>query len=157
MEDTKSCSTLIEQWMDIHGLKYNELFCIDIPDFETTYSCYINTEGLFCLAGTGEIEGGYLDNNLFFRILNDKSNFYIISKPPYIPTDNDEFYYVNTNLMPASCPSMDRLHIVFDRQMRNMLVAIGNCYRTEQDAHNDREKWRNRMENLDAVRKNRRF
>lgn len=33
-----------------------------------------------------------------------------------------------------------------------MLIAIGNCYRTDQDARNDREKWQDRMENLNVMR-----
>lgn len=87
MKDMKSCKTVIEQWMNIHGLEYNELFYV-ILDKDCKYTCYIGAD-----------------------------------------------------LKPGYCPTMKGLYTIFGRQMRQMLIAMGNCYRTEQDARNDIEKW----------------
>ena len=76
---------LIEQWMDIHGLEYNELFYV-ILNNSSKYTCYINEYGLFRLTETNEVEDSCLSNDLFIQILNDKNNF-VISKLPYVPAN----------------------------------------------------------------------
>lgn len=140
MENIKSCRTLIEQWMDIHGLEYNELFYV-ILDKDTKYTCYINKYGLFRLPEPNEeVEDSFLSNDLFVQILNDNNNF-VISKLPYIPADGEAFYYIGADLKPGYCPTMKSIYSNFGRQMRQVLIAMGNCYRTEQDARDDRKKW----------------
>ena len=140
MENIKSCRTLIEQWMDIHGLEYNELFYV-ILDKDTKYTCYINKYGLFRLPEPNEeVEDSFLSNDLFIQILNDENNF-VISKLPYIPANGEGFYYIGEDLKPGYCPTMKSIYSIFGRQMRQVLIAMGNCYRTEQDARDDRKKW----------------
>lgn len=140
MENIKSCRTLIEQWMDIHGLEYNELFYV-ILDKDTKYTCYINKYGLFRLPEPNEeVEDSFLSNDLFIQILNDENNF-VISKLPYIPANGEGFYYIGADLKPDYCPTMNSIYSNFGRQMRQVLITMGNCYKTEQDARDDRKKW----------------
>lgn len=156
MEDTKSCKTLIEQWMDIHGLEFEEEFIIkDKYGQKNKLFCKIDGYGLRIKYDEEFTQDGIwqLANNFFFNVLNDKYGRYIISKPPFIPAD-EEFYYIGANSIPNMCKSMKNSHSFFERQMRYFLIAIGNCYRTEQDASNDREKWLDRMENLAILRQN---
>lgn len=152
MEDTKSCKTLIEQWMDIHGLEFEEEFIIKDRQ-DNKFFCKIDDSGLRVKYDEefAKDEIWQTANNFFFNVLNDKCGEYIINKLPYIPAD-EAFYYIGVDLRPTYCPSMNSLYTIFDRQMRQLLIAIGNCYRTERDARNDKEKWQDRMENLNVMR-----
>ena len=109
--------------------------------FDIIFTLGINKYGLFRLPEPNEeVEDSFLSNDLFIQILNDENNF-VISKFPYIPANGEGFYYIGADLKPGYCPTMNSIYSNFGRQMRQMLIAMGNCYKTEQDARDDRKKW----------------
>lgn len=73
MEDTKSCKTLIEQWMDIHGLEFEEEFIIKDSQ-DNRFFCKIDDSGLRIKYDEefAKDEIWQTANNFFFNVLNDK-------------------------------------------------------------------------------------
>lgn len=130
----------IQEWMKDNRIDFDNKFIIYGTINNTLYHCRIDKNYKFeCFDFLNNI---WVNRIGFIEIVIDNpKNYKIFNKEIYVPDGNTPFYYIDAELNISFCSVIDTLDDI-GKQLRKILIGMGNCYFSKKEAEAYKEYWK---------------